>query len=115
MRVRRLRSGFTWGAIPPFSDINDAPEGEDNLPGQIEDVQLPVEVPTLYRGPSIDLRFTCTSAEKGGDEQTRTADLISLRVIGRGILGVAKSVYVGGFLAPAPPNIAGYCARFSSE
>jgi hypothetical protein len=34
------------------------PEDEDNLLGPIEDVQLPVDVPTLYRGPSIDLRLT---------------------------------------------------------
>jgi hypothetical protein len=29
------------------------------LLGPIEDVQLPVDVPTLYRDPAIDLRFTC--------------------------------------------------------
>ena len=40
------------------------PEGEDNLLGPIEDVQLPVDVPTLYRGPSIDLRFACKSQQK---------------------------------------------------
>jgi hypothetical protein len=34
------------------------PEDEGNLLGPIEDVQLPVDVPTLYQGPSIDLRFT---------------------------------------------------------
>jgi hypothetical protein len=27
--------------------------------GPIEDVHLLVDIPTLYPGPSIDLRFTC--------------------------------------------------------
>jgi hypothetical protein len=37
------------------------PDGEDNLLGPIEDVQLPVDVLTLYRNSSIDLRFACKS------------------------------------------------------
>ncbi len=66
----------------------------------------------VYKGISAiardsrPLRLSCKSVEKKrADERTRTADLISLRVIGRGIPGVAKSVYVVGFLAPAPPTI----------
>ena len=46
------------------------PDGEDNLLGPIKDVQLPVDVPTLYRGPSIDLRFTCKSPKR----ESRRAD-----------------------------------------
>jgi hypothetical protein len=50
------------------------PEDEDNLLGPIEDVQLPVDVPTLYRGPFIDLRLNLQlSQEQREDERTRTA------------------------------------------
>jgi len=50
------------------------PDVEDNLLGPIEDVQLPVDVPNLYRGPSIDLRFTCKSQQ----EREPTSGLESL-------------------------------------
>jgi hypothetical protein len=40
------------------------PNGEDNLLGPIEDVQLPVDGPTLSRSPSIDLRFACNERKK---------------------------------------------------
>jgi hypothetical protein len=40
------------------------PDDKDNILELIEDVQLPVDVPTLYRGPSIDLRFTCKSPKR---------------------------------------------------
>jgi hypothetical protein len=46
------------------------PDDKDNILELIEDVQLPVDVPTLYRGPSIDLRFACKSEQK----ESRRAD-----------------------------------------
>ena len=67
------------------------PEGEDNLLGPIEDVQLPVDVPTLYRGPSIDLRFACKSQQKREPTSGLEPLSCSLRVIGQALPGIARA------------------------
>src|ERR687885_1789879 len=48
--------------------------------------------------------------KKRADERTRTADLISLRVIGRALQGVANPAYLKGFLCTGLPRVAPYCA-----
>ena len=65
------------------------PEGEDNLLGPIEDLQLPVDDPTLYPGLPIDLRFTCKSQQKR--EPTNGLELPTslLRVIIHALQGLA--------------------------
>jgi hypothetical protein len=56
------------------------------------------------------LRFTCKSAKnKRADERTRTADLISLRVITQALQGVANPVYVRRFLFSRLLSVAPYC------
>jgi hypothetical protein len=45
--------------------------------------------PSPYRGLGIALRFTSKSCKRRADERTRTADLISLRVIGHVLQGCA--------------------------
>ena len=89
------------------------PDGEDNLLGLIEDVQLPVDVPTLYRGPSIDLRFACKSEQKRADERTRTADLPLITSDNQGIAAVCTglqiSAYLSRFFFSGLHSVAPYC------
>src|SRR5215203_2668637 len=49
--------------------------------------------------------------EPRADERTRTADLISLRVIGQALQGFANAAYLEGFPFPALLRVAPYCVR----
>jgi hypothetical protein len=49
--------------------------------------------------------------EPRADERTRTADLISLRVIGQALQGFANAAYLEAFPFPALLRVAPYCVR----
>ena len=85
------------------------PEGEDNLLGPIEDVQLPVDDPTLYRGPSIDLRFACKSGARGKPTSGLESLSCSLQARGQWLLSFTGDRKFRIDKGLSVPCIAHYC------
>ena len=72
---------------------------------------LPLLLPSADRSMGALLwRVPCSSKDiRRADERTRTADLISLRVINHVLQGFAYDAYLEGFPFPALPSVAPYC------
>jgi hypothetical protein len=92
------------------------PDGEDNILDLIEDVQLTVNVPTLYRGPSVDLRFACKSDKK----VSRQADSNRFpapapRVLGQALQGCAGDCKSRIFRGVFFPCLAACCTVLRSR